>query len=64
MSTAETFPGFTIYNLREGIGMVLQNNTLFSGTIEENLRWGDEDASEEEIKAAAHSAQQINSSIR
>ena len=48
---------FTIYNLREGIGMVLQNNTLFSGTIEENLRWGDEDASEEEIKAAAHSAQ-------
>lgn len=48
---------YTIYNLREGIGMVLQNNTLFSGTIEENLRWGDEDASEEEIKAAAHSAQ-------
>ena len=48
---------YTIYNLREGIGMVLQNNTLFSGPIEENLRWGDEDASEEEIKAAAHSAQ-------
>ena len=48
---------YTIYNLREGIGMVLQNNTLFSGTIEENLRWGDEDASIEEIKAAAHSAQ-------
>ncbi len=48
---------YTIYNLREGIGMVLQNNTLFSGTIEENLRWGDEDASMEEIKAAAHSAQ-------
>ncbi len=48
---------YTIYNLREGIGMVLQNNTLFSGTIEENLRWGDEDASEEDIKAAAHSAQ-------
>lgn len=48
---------YTIYNLREGIGMVLQNNTLFSGTIEENLRWGDEDASMEDIKAAAHSAQ-------
>ena len=48
---------YTIYNLREGIGMVLQNNTLFSGTIEENLRWGDENASEEDIKAAAHSAQ-------
>ena len=48
---------YTIYNLREGIGMVLQNNTLFSGTIEENLRWGDENATMEEIKAAAHSAQ-------
>lgn len=48
---------YTIYNLREGIGMVLQNNTLFSGTIEENLRWGDEDASMQDIKAAAHSAQ-------
>lgn len=48
---------YTIYNLREGIGMVLQNNTLFSGTIEENLRWGDENASMEDIRAAAHSAQ-------
>ncbi|MCD7803851.1 MAG: ABC transporter ATP-binding protein/permease [Oscillospiraceae bacterium] len=48
---------YSLYNLREGIGMVLQNNTLFSGTIEENLRWGDENATEEEIKAAAQSAQ-------
>ncbi len=48
---------YSLYNLREGIGMVLQNNTLFSGTIEENLRWGDEQASEEEIIAAAQSAQ-------
>ncbi|MCD7732522.1 MAG: ABC transporter ATP-binding protein/permease [Oscillospiraceae bacterium] len=48
---------YSLYNLREGIGMVLQNNTLFSGTIEENLRWGNENATEEEIKAAAQSAQ-------
>ena len=48
---------YSLYNLREGIGMVLQNNTLFSGTIEENLRWGDENATEEEIRSAARSAQ-------
>lgn len=48
---------YSLYNLREGIGMVLQNNTLFSGTIEENLRWGSEDAPMEEIVAAAHNAQ-------
>ncbi|MCD7770769.1 MAG: ABC transporter ATP-binding protein/permease [Oscillospiraceae bacterium] len=48
---------YSLYNLREGIGMVLQNNTLFSGTIEENLRWGNENATEEEIKTAASNAQ-------
>ena len=48
---------YSIYNLREGVGMVLQNNTLFSGTISENLRWGDENATDEEIAAAAESAQ-------
>ncbi len=48
---------YSIYNLREGIGMVLQNNTLFSGTVAENLRWGDENASDEEVIAAAESAQ-------
>ena len=37
--------------------MVLQKNVLFSGTIEENLRWGDEDVSREEIVRAAESAQ-------
>ena len=37
--------------------MVLQKNVLFSGTIEENLRWGDKDASEEKIYAAAENAQ-------
>ncbi len=48
---------YSIFNLREGIGMVLQNNTLFSGSIMENLRWGDEDATEEEVMLAARSAQ-------
>ena len=48
---------YTLYNLREGVGMVLQKNVLFSGTIEENLRWGDENATMEEMQAAAESAQ-------
>ena len=48
---------YSLKNLREGVGMVLQKNVLFSGTIEENLRWGDEDASMDEIRAAAESAQ-------
>jgi ATP-binding cassette subfamily B protein len=48
---------YTLYNLREGVGMVLQKNVLFSGTIEENLRWGKEDATDEEMFAAAESAQ-------
>lgn len=48
---------YTLYNLREGVGMVLQKNVLFSGTIEENLRWGDEKATDEEMFAAAENAQ-------
>ncbi len=48
---------YSLYNLREGVGMVLQKNVLFSGTIEENLRWGDQNATEEEIKTAADYAQ-------
>ena len=48
---------YTLYNLREGVGMVLQKNILFSGTIEENLRWGDENATNEEMFAAAENAQ-------
>lgn len=48
---------YSIYNLREGVGMVLQNNTLFSGSIAENLRWGNVDATDEEMIAAAKSAQ-------
>ena len=41
---------YSLFHLREGVGMVLQKNVLFSGTIEENLRWGDQDATEEEIQ--------------
>lgn len=48
---------YKLENLRSGVGMVLQKNVLFSGTIEENLRWGDENASMAEITAAAESAQ-------
>ena len=43
--------------LRERIGMVLQNNVLFSGTIRENLLWGKPDATEEEMIQAAKNAQ-------
>lgn len=48
---------YSLYNLREGVGMVLQKNVLFSGTIEDNLRWGKEDASMEEIRMIADAAQ-------
>lgn len=48
---------YSLKNLRDGVGMVLQKNVLFSGTIEDNLRWGDENASMDEIRAAASSAQ-------
>ena len=44
---------YSLKNLRDGVGMVLQKNVLFSGTIEENLRWGDETATEEEVRRAA-----------
>ena len=48
---------YSLNNLRDGIGMVLQKNLLFSGSIEYNLRWGDDDATDEEmIRAAEHSA--------
>ena len=48
---------YTIEELRESVSMVLQNNVLFSGTIAENLRWGDENATDEELVAACKSAQ-------
>lgn len=48
---------YSLYNLREGVGMVLQKNVLFSGTISDNLRWGNQNATKEELKNAATSAQ-------
>ena len=48
---------YSLKNLRDGVGMVLQKNVLFSGTIEENLRWGDEGATQEEIRRFADAAQ-------
>ena len=51
---------YSLKNLREGVGMVLQKNVLFSGTIMDNLKWGDENATEEQVMAAAESAQAHN----
>ena len=48
---------YTLENLREGVGMVLQKNVLFSGSILENLMWGNENASMEEVRKAAEAAQ-------
>ena len=48
---------YSIRKLRDGVGMVLQKNVLFSGTIEENLLWGNEDAELEAVREAAKSAQ-------
>ncbi len=47
---------YTMETLREGCAMVLQKNTLFSGTIRDNLRWGDENATDEEMEAACRMA--------
>ncbi len=48
---------YTLKNLRDAVAMVLQVNLLFSGTIEENLRWGNENATAEEIENACRIAQ-------
>ena len=48
---------YSLYHLREGVGMVLQKNVLFSGSIADNLRWGDHEATDAEMTAAAQSAQ-------
>ncbi|NLL18837.1 MAG: ABC transporter ATP-binding protein [Clostridia bacterium] len=48
---------YSLKTLREGIGMVPQETILFSGSIEDNIRWGKEDATGEEIEAAAKAAQ-------
>ncbi|MCI9036950.1 MAG: ABC transporter ATP-binding protein [Oscillospiraceae bacterium] len=47
---------YTLEHLRDAVSVVLQKNTLFSGTIRENLLWGDENASDREIEAACEAA--------
>ena len=48
---------YSLYNLREQIAMVLQKNTLFAGSVAENLRWGKEDATDEELVRVCEIAQ-------
>lgn len=48
---------YDVESLRNAVAMVLQKNELFSGTIKENLRWGNEEASDEELKDACRLAQ-------
>ena len=48
---------YDIETLREAVSMVLQKNLLFSGTIRENLRWGNENATDEELEEACRLAQ-------
>lgn len=48
---------YSLKNLREGIGMVLQKNVLFSGTIYDNIRWGNDKADKETIKQYSDYAQ-------
>ena len=48
---------WNLHNLRAGIGMVLQKNVLFSGTVRDNLLWGDENADDETLRRAARDAQ-------
>ncbi len=47
---------YTMENLRDACAMVLQKNTLFSGSIKSNLLWGNADATDEEIEAACEAA--------
>ena len=47
---------YDLDTLRKQVAMVLQKNVLFSGTIAENLRWGDPNATDEEVREAAHLA--------
>lgn len=47
---------YDLDTLRSSVAMVLQKNELFSGTIKENLRWGNENATDEEMKHACHLA--------
>ncbi len=47
---------YSLYELRESVSMVLQKNMLFSGTIRDNLRWGNKDATDEQIEHACRLA--------
>ncbi len=47
---------YNLKALRDGVSMVLQKNLLFSGSIRENMRWGDPDATDEEIREACRIA--------
>lgn len=48
---------YSLRHLREAVGMVLQNNTLFTGTVKDNLLWGNEKATEEMLRKAANQSQ-------
>lgn len=48
---------YDLKTLRDNVAMVLQKNVLFSGTIKENMRWGNDDATDEEIIEACKLAQ-------
>ncbi len=48
---------YSLKNLRDGVGIVLQKNILFSGTIKENLKWGDEDTDDNTLYQFAENAQ-------
>ena len=48
---------YALEPLHDAVAMVLQKNTLFSGTVRDNMRWGDPDASDEEIREACEHAQ-------
>lgn len=52
----EPVSDYPLAHLRDAVGIVLQKNTLFSGTIAENLRWGDQDASDEKLTAVCRDA--------
>lgn len=47
---------YSLESLRDGVGIVLQKNVLFSGTIRENLLWGSPEATEDELQAACRAA--------
>lgn len=48
----ENVKKYKLHSLRENVGMVLQKNVLFSGTIADNLRWGNKNATDEELRNA------------